>query len=332
MPQSTADCGNVYTQGDSFRAAAEAQQRRYRADALGVADDGVWGHLLSHDAATKGANFLTDSAREAAEARANEGKGVSRARTFGNMLSSQAMCFNLFAPLNNPEGHDILGRALGKFVGEMGTIRNIQFEYTPSDDVFQDQSGVGGVDCDLLIEYGTGNGPTGLLAIETKFVEQEFSRCGFRKPDSKTTCPCDVGLQGDRSGCLYTSKKGYLYWGRTDECRTLKPGSIPQSGCPFGDSTWQLWVNHTLVQYEARRRHASRAVFAVCAPSDNKALLGDRQRLNGFRSLLSDPASFVFLPLEELIADLSALVDGQAQWQAWNCGLRERYLVKAAER
>ena len=255
-----------------------------------------------------------------------KGKGIHLARTQGNMLSSQAMCLNVFAPLDTPEGREVLGRVLGKFVGEMGTIQNILFEHTPSPDVFGDQSGVVGVDCDLLIEFGTKNTLTGVLGIETKFVEESFSCCGFNKADAKTKCPADVALDAGRSGCLYTSKKKYLYWARSDEYRTLRPEAISASGCPFAGQMWQLWVNHTLVQVEARRNNAARGVFAVCAPSGNVALMGAGV-LAKFGSMLSDPKSFAFIPLEQLIGELAQALAGKPQWSDWVDGVKARYVI-----
>src|SRR5437588_378311 len=84
--------GRVRTNGTSFRVRAERRQREYRAQVLQVGWRG-WGHLLEPGAADAGRNFLTDAALRAARRRELAGKGVDHQRTFGNMLSSQAMCF-----------------------------------------------------------------------------------------------------------------------------------------------------------------------------------------------------------------------------------------------
>ena len=93
------DLGPVYKNGNSFRARAEARQREYRAQRLRVGW-GRYGHLLTEEAAAAGANFLHPEAFQAARKRQTAGKGVAE-RTFENMLSSQAMCFNIFAPLSS---------------------------------------------------------------------------------------------------------------------------------------------------------------------------------------------------------------------------------------
>lgn len=91
------ELGPVYTTGASYRAPAEARQREYRVRKLGV-EHGRYGHFLAEAAAMQGCNFVLPEAFEAARTRQRAGKGVAQ-RTFDNMLSSQAMCFNLFAPL-----------------------------------------------------------------------------------------------------------------------------------------------------------------------------------------------------------------------------------------
>ena len=91
------DPGPIYTSGTSFRARAEARQRKYRAEVLRHGYE-KWGHFLDDTGVAAGANFVSTAAHEKAKARDTVGKGVGD-RTFRNMLASQAMCFNVFAPL-----------------------------------------------------------------------------------------------------------------------------------------------------------------------------------------------------------------------------------------
>ncbi len=295
--------GPIYTRGRGYRARAEARQRSYRAEVLG-APHGRYGHLLSAQAADDGANFIMDEAADAARERQRAGKGVAQ-RTFENMLSSQAMCFNLFAPLATRL--DLATEALRPFIDGLQAITAIHIEHTPAGDVFHDQTGRGGVDCDVLIEGHTTQGALALV-IETKLVEPEFSACGFRRPGratkGQTMCAQDVPVRDDRSACLYTSLKGYDYWRRTDQHDLLAPDALPPQGCPFGGARWQLWVNLALAHEEAARRGASDVRFAVCASSRNTALLGDGELLEGFKALLRTPASVSHLDLDALLSHL----------------------------
>jgi hypothetical protein len=201
------------------------------------------------------------------------------------------------------------------------------FEYTPPNEVFGDQTGQGGVDCDLLVEGVSSDGAGVVVAIETKFVEPEFSTCGFRKTDRKAkgqpTCPDDVRVRASAEACLYTSRKGYRYWQRAAEHNTLSLDAVAETGCPFAGPEWQLWVNHTLVHTEAARREARHAVFAVCAPASNQALLGNGV-LDSFRRRLARPETLVFLPLDGLLDQIADACD-TAERKVWNAALRDRY-------
>lgn len=321
------DLGPEYTKGTSFRARAEARQRAYRAQTLQVAH-GRWGHWLDSASAEAGANFVVPEACEAARARQARGKGVDPVRTFSNMLSSQAMCFNLFAPLARDPS--LAATVLRRFVPPLAKVRSIAIEHTPAADIFRDQSGAGGVDCDVFIEGLDGAGAPLVVTFETKFVEPEFSTCGFRKPGREAkgqpVCPPTVTLDGVGSACLYTSQKGYLYWLRTRELGTLRADTLRGRDCAFDGPLWQLWVNHTLASAEASRRGATSAIFGVCAPKANRALLEDGGVLDQFRSHLAEPSSLVFVDLDALVAAIRETAEGKSAWHdTWWQGLEARY-------
>src|SRR5207302_1132046 len=76
-----------------------------------------------------GANFLTDVAQNAARER--EGRGVHHRRTFGNMLSSQAMCLNIFGPLATAEGLGTLAGVSADMGLPVQSVRSVDIEYIP---------------------------------------------------------------------------------------------------------------------------------------------------------------------------------------------------------
>ncbi len=313
--------GPIYTRGNSYRARAEQRQREYRAAALGVAH-AEYGHLLSDAAADEGANFVVEEAFAAALERQRAGKGVGR-RTFNNMLSSQAMCFNVFAPLASRL--DLATAVLEPFIDGLVEVTAIHIEHTPDGDVFRDQSGRGGVDCDVLIEGRTMEGAV-VQVVETKFVEPDFSICTFRKRDrakkGQAMCPPDVPVRAGRDACLYTSAKNYAYWERTDEYRLLTVDAVPDRGCPFGGSLWQLWVNLALAHEEAKRRGTQDARFAVCCSASNTALLRDGV-IEDFRSLLRKPSTVAHLDLETLVSRIGECAPPELA--TWASGLTARY-------
>ena len=89
------------------------------------------------------------------------------------------------------------------------------------------------MDCDLLIEGSLDDGQPLVLVVETKFVEPEFSVCGFRKSGRKKkeqeVCSDQVPVRSDRNQCLYQRNKGYRYWQRSDELRVLADDAVSQS-------------------------------------------------------------------------------------------------------
>ena len=332
------DLGPVYTTGRAFRARAEARQREYRAEVLRVGWS-KFGHWLDDAGVESGRNFVTPIGFEAARTRAAK-KGVG-AQTFRNMCTSQAMCFNIFAPLE--ADHRLAADVLGPLLG-VTSVEKIVIEHTPASDIFRDQSGRGGVDCDVLIEATGGDGVPVLVTIETKFVEEGFSTCGYREKkrikDGKPYCPDDIAVRADHSACLYVSQQrrrglgeGFAYWERTQEFATLGMHAVPERGCPFAGAEWQLWVNHTLAHAEAARhaarepdparRKSTRAMFAVCAPAANEALLRDGI-LDRFRARLADPRSFRFVPLDALLERIQE-VAGNGERRAWTDALAARY-------
>lgn len=317
------ELGPVYTKGKSFRARAEARQRAFRAEALGV-NHGQWGHLLVEADARQGLNFAHPEAHEAAVERQAAGKGVAW-RTFENMLSSQAMCFNLFAPLaRRPE---LAGRVLSPFLPGLERVGALHIEYTPAPDVFGDQTGRGGVDCDGLVEGTTIDGRGLVAVIETKFVEPTFSTCGFRKPGrgakGQAVCLDDVPIASDRAACLYTSRKRYAYWERTDQHHLLRPAAVPAAGCPIGGSLWQLWTNLALAHEEASRRGATEVRLAVCAPPGNPSFHAAGETISAFRDLVQRPEDVLTIEVDALVAQISKSIP--AELTKWADALERRY-------
>ncbi len=317
------ELGPVYTKGATYRARAEARQRSYRAETLRVAH-GRYGHLLDEAVADEGHNFVRAEAFDAARARRDAGKGVAQ-RTFDNMLSSQAMCFNVFAPLSTRLA--LAKDALAPFVPGLAAVKSIQIEYTPDGDVFRDQSGRGGVDCDLLIEGTNARGEPLLLVVETKFVEPEFSTCGFtdaaRVKKGQAVCPADVPVHASRDACLYAQRKGYAYWQRSDEHGLLADGALAETGCPFSGARWQLWVNLALAHEEAKRRGAADVRFAVCTSAKNTALMRGGDALDGFRALLRRPEAVHLIDLDALLARIEGVAP--AELGGWATALSARY-------
>ena len=320
------DQGLSYTRGSGFRARAEARQRAFRARRLKCG----WrryGHLLDEAGCRRGDNFLHPAALAAARQRLAAGKGVSYSRTFGNMLSSQALCFNIFAPLAaDHEGRALAAAVLAEFIPYLEAVEAINIEYTPDRGIFRDQAGRAGVDCDLLIRYRTNRGDGGVLVVEVKYVEPGFSVCGHCRPGKADPCPPGLRLAPDFANCRYASRNGYLYWRRALEQDTLELDTLPDRGCPFRGELWQLWVNHTLAHVLAHRQGLPEANFALLAPADNDRLLAGGLVPRVFARHLRLPETFLFIALERLLNRLRLETIRRApEWRRWADRLCERY-------
>lgn len=242
------------------------------------------------------------------------------------MLASQAMCFNLCTPLANDL--ELAAPVLRPFLPGLERVASLVIEHTPDASIFGDQSGQSGVDCDVLIEARRDGDRASVIALETKFVEKEFSTCGFRRSGrarrGKDVCPEFVQVGARRDACLYVANRGYRYWERSDALGVLADGALAPAGCPFGGPHWQLWVNRVLAEAEARERGADRALFAVVAPSANERLLRGRV-LDRFRALLRDPASFVHIDLDALLQHVAVLAKADRSLALWSLALTARY-------
>lgn len=233
-------------------------------------------------------------------------------------------------PLAHATGGLELATALfTPFIPLLSRILAIEIEYTPEFDVFRDQSGLAGVDCDVLVEYENLQGQRGVLVIETKFVEPSFSSCGHCKKE-RDACPADVKIGSDFQGCRYSSKNGFLYWQRSKELATVHLPSAEESGCAFHGPLWQIWVNHTLAHAEAARRGAATAFFAVCAPRQNDTLNAEAL-LAEFRQFATHPATILFIPLEDLLHRLTTICPEDGEWQQWTYLLQSRYIIPPTE-
>lgn len=324
------DIKERYTTGNSFRAKAEAHQRHYRAQILNIPYE-TWGHILGEKDANTGKNFVNRAAFKAAEDRKTLGKGIA-ARTFNNMLSSQAMCFNMFTLLDQYKSMAV--KALEPFFPSLYQVDDIIIEHTPSVDIFGDQSEVGGVDCDVLLHGKTEIGRPIIIVLETKYVEREFSTCGFRRKKRKLdqqNCPENIELTGHKENCLYKQKKQYKYWERTERYALLKPDALPERGCPFSGPLWQLWVNFTLAHAEAERADNGEAYFGIIAPHGNKELLtgdGSSGTIADFKRLLQHPEKVVYIDSDRFILSIQELAKSVSlDVSQWADSLASRYIL-----
>jgi len=122
-------------------------------------------------------NFVTPEAYEAAQDAVGAHRGRTRSgiidetRLWGNLLSSQPLCFNFWAPLKLGNGFtDVF---LGALIPDFWELIDIHFEWAPRPkaDYTADNSAF-----DVMIEYRDGNGERIIWGLECKYTDSLVSK------------------------------------------------------------------------------------------------------------------------------------------------------------
>ncbi|HEY3322426.1 MAG TPA: hypothetical protein VGP72_18330 [Planctomycetota bacterium] len=225
-----------------FRSWCRLKQSLYRQNrgltcgAGGKAEKQLGNYLTAEDA-KKGENFLSPEIFKWAQERvANRepGDNIETKRLFGNMLTSQTLCFNLFLPqVKTLPLATLIWRAL--LPSRVHEVTNVKLEHSPGRG--HPELGTGDRSAfDAFVEYTHCDGERGLLAIETKYTDS-FSSKGKSPTDREYRLALSTGLC-DESG-----------WRALNEM-----------------STQQLWRTHLLA--ETMRGHTYKHVAYVVLFAD----------------------------------------------------------------
>jgi hypothetical protein len=268
----TGSVGPQYAKDDPFKARMRLHQSWYRAEVLkvphgrGPKPDSTrkLGNMLQPEAASSGRNFLSQQIFEVVRRRV--GPGVEEYRVLHDMLSSQPMCFNLFAPLVDDQdlATDLI-RAL--WAPRVRRVTKVEIEWAPqpASEYLDD-----GTSFDTFIEYKLDTGGLGFLGIETKLTEP-FSPGHYDKPTYRRWMTPDAPWRDD-------------------------------AGADVARAAWnQLWRNHLLVWSMLRHpssRYDEGRCIVVRHPED--ARCGDV--IAGYRRLLKDTRTLEDCPLDRVVS------------------------------
>lgn len=353
----TGSKAEVYREGNPW------QQERYVFmagvnEAAGIATFGrsarglSYRHLLVEEDALH--NYLGDPATlDAMRIRFAGHKAGDLHRALTNTVASQPCCFNLFAPLaRHPQLADAL---FSQLLGEAVEVVHTEIEFTPNkwagvpgfecteDESIGDQSERGGTDADVAVFYRAADGKRGVVLIEFKYIEAEFSTCGSYK--SKTKGPrirpgCNsAGWFAQRVAPFRENPPrqpdcGYLKyqnWRLLEKSRALNADAVKQQpGCPFKGSLNQLWRNLLLAERVAGARQLDAFHFWVLSPAQNTFLWKESEGdvFQRMQELLTPFGKPLFRKLEldkDVIAGLDALAKTEEQ-REWLRRFRGRYL------
>lgn len=190
LPSDRTGIGPQSTSDTRFRRRMRLHQSWYRHEVLCVpygsgpnpSSTTPYGNMLDGESAEQGLNFLSPGIHSLAKERIAEAHGaVASFRLLRNMLTSQAMCFNLFGELAlDLELATVLARSLwGDHVVDVTSVR---FEWAPSPrgDYLDDRTAF-----DAVIEYEAVDGQRGFIGVETKltepFSEKVYDGEGYRR-------------------------------------------------------------------------------------------------------------------------------------------------------
>ncbi len=309
-------------------------------------------------------NFMNEQLYQQTLKRFNQHKAGDQNRILTNTASSQAYCFNLFLYLNN---HKELANVLFSDLFEKDVeIQHIELEFTPNrmqlqpfksesttlsgalttftknqDESIGDQSEYAGTDADAAVYYTYESGKRGVLLIEFKFIEAEFSVCSSYKKKVIARQYCNsadfyktmiVEQQHDNKHkplCGYTR---YQNWQLSKSSKVFDSEKINSSvACPFRFGLNQLWRNMLLAERVAKVRQCAEFGFWVLSPKPNDAFLWNEKGADVellFRAILTDKGNSCFkkVHLEEMFAHLERLIDLESD-KAWLEALKEKYLI-----
>ena len=217
-----------------------------------------------------------------------DGERVDESRLFGNLLSSQPLCYNLFAEL--ADDLDLATAVIRTWWPRVQRVQQIRFEFSPGrgDDRFTGTRSA----FDVFIEYEGQAGDLGFVGVEMKYHErlENGGKNAVRKR------PIEVAsLSGEfrdaRDPALTTLPLSQLFLDHTLALSMLQDSSSP-------------W----------RQGH-----FAVIYPSINRSC---RKALQTYRTHLREhAASMSSLTLEEAVSTILGITDAP-----WARQAKRRYL------
>lgn len=176
QPVDPLDFGPQYARDNPFTKRMRFHQSWYRVNKLKVPygigpkqkSKTYYGNMLTLADGERGLNFLSGHTFEIAKRRLAVSKGtIDRFRLCCNMLSSQPMCFNLFAPL--VDDLELAARLMGVLLpDEIGPVNKVELEYAPEParNYLNDRTAF-----DAFVAYTRRDGLPGFVGIETKLTE-----------------------------------------------------------------------------------------------------------------------------------------------------------------
>ncbi len=223
-------------------------------------------------------NFITDRIQqvvrtEVCNQTASKGKLFGKPRIFNNLLSSQPLCFNLFAELklDIPLATDLVKELTS---GRFCKVNSIEFEFSPGR---RDTKYLGDRSAfDVFIDCETKRGGHGFIGIEVKYHENLIGQ---------------ARTDGDR-------KENFRYDQVADSMKCFSAGTRDElKSSPLE----QIWRDHLLAGVMQDKDEYDDGLFVILYPRDNHHV---RDAVAKYRYCLSDDSSFTEWTLEDVYSQL----------------------------
>ena len=308
-------------------------------------------------------NFITPEIHKRTLKRFEEHKAGDLNRILTNTAASQPFCFNLIIFLQ--QHAELANKLFSDLLGKQVKVIHLEPEFTPNqcdsvigfertgDETIGDQNlelGIG-TDADIAVFYTYDNNKKGVLLIEFKFIEPEFSVCtsfvGSKKKkdespeeiqkrknrmnERKVICNSDnfyaKMVKANNSLCGYNK---YLNWKLTSKSKVIDIDKIKDmAACPFSNGLNQLWRNMILAEQVALSRNCDEFGFWVFSPGENdKYLWKNGETEKQFRDVLTQKGnnSFKKIHLEDIFKKLHKFVSSEKE-NAWLKDLETKYRI-----
>ncbi len=234
--------------------------------------------LLMPEAEDSLSNFITDVVRqvvreEVCNQESSKGKLFGKPRIFDNLLSSQPLCFNLFAELKRdiPLATDLVKELTS---GRFRQVNAIEFEFSPGR---RDTRYLGDRSAfDVFIDCETSTGGRGFIGIEVKYHENLIGPAG---KDGERRQNVRYDQVADKMNCFSA---------RTRDALKLSPLE-------------QIWRDHLLAGAMCDTDHYEDALFVMLYPKDNHHVKG---AVTDYRNCLSNDSSFAEWTIEDVCSCL----------------------------
>jgi hypothetical protein len=310
-------------------------------------------------------NFITPDIYKQTLERFRSHKAGDINRILTNTAASQPFCFNLIIYLQ--EHLHIANHLFSKLLNKSVIVKHLEPEFTPNqcssvegfdrmkDESIGDQEATSGTDADIAVFYNYEQNKKGILLIEFKFIESEFSVCSShlgpkRKKDETNTekeerlnkkmtiqslCNSENFfaelIEKKNSLCGYNKYYNWTLINESDVFDSSKIKALP--ACPFRFGLNQLWRNMLLAEQVSSARQCDEFGFWVFSSRNNDKYLwkqGKTEKL--FRNVLTESGNKKFkkVYIEAIFDELQNIVSDTND-KMWLHEMQKKYRIPLME-